>query len=122
MEEPVYTIEQQARLAKTARRRVGSEATLVFAAGGSLLFVLLFVLGPFVLVPAAGLTGIGLTTIGLLIAFGTSAFLALIHVRRLGPKVRRAQELDSEIKYSFARRQKTERDAKIAELRAKKDQ
>ncbi|MCV3270864.1 hypothetical protein [Roseobacter sinensis] len=122
MEQPVYDIEQQMRIAKTARRRVASEAALVFGAGGSLLFILLFVLGPFILVPIGALTGIRLIVLGVLIAFGTSTLLSLVHARRLAPEVRRAQQIEAEIKYDFARRQKVERDAKMADIQKKKYQ
>ncbi|UWQ39072.1 MULTISPECIES: hypothetical protein [Leisingera] len=107
-----YSSRERQKIARTARRRVGSEVALVATFGGVVLFVMLFWFGPYVVFPVASALGMTISATGLVLAFGTSISCALLHGLRLKKKVKSAKELDAAFLYSYARKRAEDLESK----------
>ncbi|XDA96645.1 hypothetical protein AB1M95_10930 [Sulfitobacter sp. LCG007] len=116
MEEARFSVEEAYRIARLARRRPGSEAALIFGAGGAVLFVLSFWFGPYLALPLSELTGLPLPAIALTVSFGLSTLLSLVHAKTLSKRVQAAQRQDAEVKYAFARCEQSKKTAAIEKM------
>ncbi len=109
----VFSNEDRRRIARTAKRRVGSEAVLILTAGFSFLMVAMFFGGKFTFLPVAEATGIRPTIIWVGASFALSAIWAWLHVSILRPKVTRAQKLDAAFIHEYEDTRRMEREEKL---------
>ncbi|MEY1555280.1 hypothetical protein AB3Y40_06555 [Yoonia sp. R2331] len=112
------SIDGRRKLAKTLRRKPSSEATLVFAFGGSVLFVVLFALAPIFVIPVAEATGLSLAAVTVVLSFGTAGLWAAIHGKMLGAKIKAAKAIDTRLRREKSNADSKDTQRKIAEMRS----
>ncbi|MEM9843622.1 MAG: hypothetical protein AAF965_02400 [Pseudomonadota bacterium] len=106
------------RIAKRARRKIGSEVSLILSAGFAVLMVVLFVFGDVTFFPVAEYLGARPTFVWVTLAAGLSAFWATAHYFVGSKKIAAAREFEATIRRAY----QDERDAEIeAKINAMKD-
>lgn len=111
-----YSRADRSRIARTAKRKVGSEATLILTAGFGVTMVALFFGARFSFLPLAEAIGIRPTIVWVALSSAIAATWAWLHVSLLTPKVSRARELDAAFLYEQQRLVRKDRARKISEL------
>ncbi|WP_299986493.1 hypothetical protein [uncultured Ruegeria sp.] len=97
------------RIARMAKRNVGSEIVLILTAGFSLLMIVTFYFGVYTFLPLAEVVNVRPTIVWVALSFGTASICAFIHAIRMRPKVERARELDAAFLYEYQQKRNVER-------------
>lgn len=108
-----YSNDELQRISKLAKRRVGSDQTLLFGFGGCVVFNFLFFFAPGSFVTVARMSGLSLPVAAAILSFGLSALAAFLLGRYLRPKVKEAQDTEASIQYAYKNKIKAERREKL---------
>lgn len=108
--------EERQRIARTARRNVSSEATLILTAGFAFLMIFQFVFGRQTFLPVAEAVNIRPTVVWVALSFGGAGLWACLHVMRAKPRIRQAREQDAAILYSHQEKLAREQKARMRDL------
>lgn len=112
-----YTEAQRTRIARTARRSAKSEASVIFSAGGASIAVAFFVLGFPGIFSLASIMGLSVTTTWVVVSFGLSALVALIHFNVARGTIAKAQALDASFLHEHEAQERRKLNAKIAAMK-----
>lgn len=84
-------------MARTARRNIRSERTLIFTAGFALTMIVLFFFGAQTFLPVAAVLGVRPILVWVMMSAGISALWAWLHSRLAGPRIARARQLNAKL-------------------------
>lgn len=120
MDKPLsqYSREERAKIAKTAKRNINSECTLILTAGWGLLMVIFFIAGKHTFLPFSAATGIH--PIGAWVVMCTAIILPItwLYRRQAFPIIEHAQNLSAQFLYEKQDKDRADQDAKIHKLMA----
>ncbi|WP_299085599.1 hypothetical protein [uncultured Ruegeria sp.] len=111
------TLEERGRIAKRARRNVGSEITLILTAGFSLVAVTLFFLGKFTFLPLAELMQLRPTVVWIGLSFLISLIGGLVHGWVASSSIARARERQFLVHQFDGSKKRAETEKKIKALK-----
>ncbi len=108
------TRETEARIARLSRRSAASEATLIMTAGVALLAVVQFWFAEVTFLPVSVATGLPPTAIWILGSFLISGVWAVLHYRRIAPRIQAAKDDVAARLYEQQKKRRAEVAAQIA--------
>ena len=94
-EPPPPSLEERRRIARTARRNIRSESTLILTAGFALTMIVLFFFGAQTFLPIAAALGVRPILVWVMMSAGISALWAWLHSRLAGPRIALARQLNA---------------------------
>lgn len=101
---------EKARVARTASRKPGSEAALIFGSGGAVFAMVEFWAKFPLSAPLAAVTGMSQIGAWFVVSFGLAGLIAILHAMRLPKTVKQAQDTHAAVQYmqQDARREEIE--------------
>lgn len=107
------TRDERGRVAKRARRKIGSEVSLILSAGFACLMIILFVFGDRTFLPVAEALGVRPTVVWLALAAVLSVLWGTAHYFTGSRKIVEAREMDAAIRRAHQDKKNAETEAKV---------
>lgn len=111
-----YSPQDKARIARTAKRNVNSEAILILSSGFGILMVVLFYFAEFTFLPVSTAIGVRPIIVWITMSFGIASILAWLHLLWFRPIISKANELNAAFQYEYQEELRTQREARYKEV------
>lgn len=111
-----YSAEDKRRIAKTAKRNIHSECTLILTAGFAVLMIAIFFFADFTFLPISKAMGLRPTLVWVALSFGIAACWAWFHLKRFQPRISKARDLNAAFLHQYQEELRRQKEAKYQNM------
>lgn len=115
-----YSAEDKKRIAKTAKRNIYSECTLILTAGFTVLMFAMLYVRSITFLPISEAIGLRPTVVWVVLSFGIAACWARCHLIWFQPKISKARDLDAAFLYQYQDELRRQNEAKYHDVQSDK--